>query len=98
MSIKTSPSKNEARSYSHLYAASLICKICKENRVIELCHIVPVKLNGSGSPFNLLCLCPTHHKLFDNGKLSQSEFESVRDKVHMALKFWSLNEHYAMAA
>lgn len=96
--VKGNSSRMEAQWYSKLYGAALKCKVCSEKRAVELCHIIPVKSNGSGSPFNLLCLCPTHHKLFDDGKLSESEFESVRDKFHLALKYWSLNERYAMAA
>ena len=90
-SKKYRDSINEAISLKQKYAHLLKCTVCKEDRVIELCHIVPVKLDGDGSPFNLLVLCPTHHKLFDDAKLHEHEYEMLRDKIHLGLKYHCLN-------
>ena len=85
----------EARHLKRMYGHLLHCAICKENRAIELCHIVPVRMNGDGSVFNLLVLCPTHHKLFDDGLFTSIEVELVREKVTNALKYHSLNMRIA---
>jgi len=53
------------------------CEICGENRVTDKCHIIPRKLGGPDKPDNLLCLCPTHHRLFDRFMLSRAEFAAI---------------------
>lgn len=53
------------------------CALCSEIRVLELAHILPACDGGSAVDSNLLSLCPTHHKLFDTGKLNQEESEDL---------------------
>lgn len=81
----------EARNLKRMYGDLLHCSICGEDRAIELCHIVPVRMNGDGSVFNLLVLCPTHHKVYDDSLLSDMEVALIRDKVVLGLKYHCLN-------
>lgn len=53
------------------------CEICGENRVIDICHIVPRRVNGTGKIDNVLFLCPTHHRLFDACMLSKEEWDKI---------------------
>ena len=62
----------------------LSCNICKEDRAIEFCHVIPVVDGGDSSVYNLLVLCPTHHTIFDYKKLSDVEYDMIRDKVEIA--------------
>lgn len=53
------------------------CEICEENRVIDVCHIIPKRLNGTQDIDNVLFLCPTHHRLFDACMLTKEEWKKV---------------------
>jgi hypothetical protein len=53
------------------------CQICGENRVTDLCHIVPKVLGGSRKIDNVLLLCPTHHALVDRGMLTREEWDRI---------------------
>lgn len=61
------------------------CEICGENRATEGCHIVPDALGGHGTYDNLLILCPTHHKLFDNAMLTIGEWDKINWKRKPAI-------------
>ena len=74
------------------------CVICGENRIVDKCHIIPREHSGSSSMDNLILLCPTHHFLFDHGRLSKDEFMKidVKDKLNDAREYFStvrLKEH-----
>lgn len=53
------------------------CEICGERRTVNLCHIIPREHGGSGHEDNLIYLCPTHHFLFDQARLSKDEFDKI---------------------
>ncbi|MGB2578198.1 hypothetical protein AAIR98_000890 [Elusimicrobium simillimum] len=53
------------------------CEICKENRVIDICHIIPRRLGGTASLENTFFLCPSHHRLFDRGMLTVDEISKL---------------------
>lgn len=65
----------------------LRCQICNEDRCIEFCHIYPVNEGGDSSVYNLLVLCPNHHYLFDNKRLTDKEYESIKPRVELAFKY-----------
>lgn len=51
------------------------CQICRKyvlmsdgSKYVEAAHITPKNENGVEKPFNILILCPNHHKEFDLGK------------------------------
>ena len=44
---------------------------CRTLVVLDLHHIVPVRLGGPSTAENLLALCPTCHALFERGKIGQ---------------------------
>jgi len=53
------------------------CEICGENRVIDACHIIPRRAQGSRAYDNILFLCPTHHRLLDACMLSREEWGKI---------------------
>jgi predicted restriction endonuclease len=48
------------------------CQVCShgDSTTTQLCHIKPLFSGGVIDPTNLICLCPNHHILFDQGKFS----------------------------
>lgn len=57
------------------------CCICGFDRIVELAHIIPASKGGPLSIENTLPLCPNHHHLFDNRKLTESELLIVTKKI-----------------
>jgi hypothetical protein len=53
------------------------CEICGEKRTINICHIIPRENGGHDSEDNYCYLCPTHHFLFDQARLSKIEFDKI---------------------
>ena len=53
------------------------CIICQEKRGTNRCHIIPREKSGANSEDNMIYLCPTHHFLFDQRKLSHEEFNKI---------------------
>lgn len=53
------------------------CLICGEDRFTEDAHFPNAKSNGGAKTIRL---CPTHHKLLDNGRLSDWEFDTIWKK------------------
>lgn len=49
------------------------CIVCGETRVVDSAHLIPYHEGGDNSPFNIIGLCPTHHRLFDSYQLSEDE-------------------------
>jgi predicted restriction endonuclease len=50
----------------------MVCKVCGESRVIDICHIKPISqfsedtnIEEINNPDNLIALCPTHHRILD---------------------------------
>jgi len=62
------------------------CAICREDRYVELAHIIPQADGGSGEPWNILSLCPNHHRYFDKGLLRPDEIDCIREKCLLALE------------
>ena len=65
------------------------CEICGELRTLDLAHIIarngsPVRWYDRAEKDNLLTLCPTHHRLFDENKLSEGEYAKIAEKVPKA--------------
>lgn len=59
------------------------CCICGFNRIVELAHIVPASKGGPLSYDNTLPLCPNHHHLFDNKKLTDSELSFIKIQLEI---------------
>lgn len=53
------------------------CFICGFDRVIELCHIISSKDDGTIHPDNIVTLCPNHHTLMDRGLLTKEEDDMI---------------------
>jgi len=52
------------------------CIICGEKRHSDQAHFPRRKRKGDGGK-ETIPLCPTHHKLLENGRLSKLEFEKM---------------------
>lgn len=53
------------------------CLICDEDREPQEAHFPRRKRNGGAQT---IPLCPTHHRLIDNGRISREEMEKVWKK------------------
>lgn len=77
--------ENGGKSYSSLVKELKkeykYCLICNFNRIIEIAHIIPASKGGLLTKENTLGLCPNHHYLFDNKKLTIEEAEKLKNKV-----------------
>lgn len=60
------------------------CEICGFTRALDTAHIIPAAKGGSYEEYNLLVLCPNHHRLFDQNKLDTTEYSKIKDKVEKA--------------
>ncbi len=74
------------------------CVICGEDRFTEEAHFPKRKSKGGDKT---IFLCPTHHKLLDNGRLSEWEFVTIwkkefNDKAHTFEEFikWANGQGY----
>lgn len=66
--------EKQARSREKSYGP---CEICGENRISDFCHIVPRSEGGPNDERNYVYLCPNHHHLFDNNRLSEKEWGKI---------------------
>jgi len=62
------------------------CMICGEHRIVEWCHIIPRRKGGVSEPWNILYLCPTHHRLLDIARnlFIPAEWQRIAPQVEMA--------------
>ncbi len=65
------------------------CKICGENRQIDICHMksieefsISAKISKINGPKNIVVLCPLHHRIFDQNK---KFVERIVDSDHFSL-------------
>lgn len=54
------------------------CEVCGEVRAVNICHIIAREMGGRDQEDNYLFLCPTHHFLFDEARLTRAELEHVQ--------------------
>jgi hypothetical protein len=66
-----------------------VCAICGFDRFIERAHIVPARFGGPVAEFNILPLCPNHHRLFDHNLLTLEEFRLIEPMVRNAIQMRS---------
>ena len=57
------------------------CEICNFDRIVEVAHIIPASNGGDLSEDNTVGLCPNHHYLFDSDKLTEEEYNKIKQKV-----------------
>ncbi len=53
------------------------CAICRYDRFVEVCRILPGITGGIYALNNVVFLCPTHHRLFDRHLLNQEEIDKL---------------------
>jgi predicted restriction endonuclease len=53
------------------------CEICGWDRNIERAHILPAHKGWKLSKFNVILLCPNHHRAFDSGQLTTDELHKL---------------------
>ena len=61
------------------------CAICEETRVVDWAHILPARDGWRAVKSNLVELCPTHHRCYDNNLLTQTEIE-ILDTIYLYLR------------
>ena len=72
-----SPSAGEKKVRSPGKGLCEPCLVCGENRISEGAHFpTPARHGGT----DMIPLCPTHHRLLDNGILSMSEWNEIKKK------------------
>lgn len=64
------------------YVYGIGCVICGEKRVVDAAHLVPRKGGGWGMISNIIPMCPTHHRCYDSGLLSDSENDKLVDFLY----------------
>lgn len=57
------------------------CHICGFSRIVEMAHIKPAHQGGTYDLDNIIGLCPNHHHLFDNKRLTEEEAILLKDRV-----------------
>jgi hypothetical protein len=74
------------------YVYEVGCVICKENRVMDAAHFVASRHGGYGTIDNIIPLCPTHHRLYDNGKLNEEELDKFIE--FLFIKYPNLSQDF----
>ena len=72
-----SPSAGKEKQRSRGAGIREACEICQEDRFTEQAHFPERKVFGGTVTISL---CPTHHRLLDNGIISFSELESLIER------------------
>lgn len=67
--------KKNAQSRARKYHP---CEICGEARISHYCHIIPRSDGGPSDLSNYIYLCPLHHHLFDDNRLSKKEWDCIK--------------------
>ena len=62
------------------------CLICGFRRFVEKAHVIPARKGGPRRVWNIVPLCPNHHKLYDRNKLTTAESRKLRKAVRVASK------------
>ena len=77
------------------YFKNSFCVICGTNRNIHIHHIIPFRLTQDNSVQNLVPLCSSHHKIFEN--LSRPLFENTDnyDIIQYVLKNVLVERYFA---
>jgi hypothetical protein len=66
-----------------------VCEICGWDRFIEITHIVPRSKGGTYDEFNVMFLCPNHHRLYENDLLNKNELSIIKDRIEKARSYFS---------
>lgn len=77
--VDTENFEKKQRSYYELDYGP--CEICGEDRITHECHIIPRSEGGPNHRDNFVTLCPLHHHLFDNHRLNQEEWKTLRTSI-----------------
>ncbi|NDD83955.1 HNH endonuclease [bacterium] len=74
--------KNSSRpKLAYKFKKNKVCEMCGFERALDAAHIIPHIKGGTMEDDNLLALCPNHHRLFDNKKLTLEEAQKISYKV-----------------
>lgn len=71
------------------------CFFCDEDRWLDRCHLIPRRftrdLRGDHDCLHdVLLMCPTHHRLFDNHKMNETEKSKIKPYVDMSVQFLNI--------
>lgn len=68
------------------------CAVCGESRCTQLAHVTPRSIGGSV----MLPMCPTHHKAYDEGCLTEDELSSLSEAAWTRISPQAGGEIYRM--
>ena len=82
-------SKNRDKTRVHLKTwrkknKAPFCLICGEERAAEWAHLIPHSVGGPVAHWNLVPLCPTHHRCFDRSILTEAELSVLSHYIDTA--------------
>ena|SRR3990167_261883 len=106
-SVKTSRKKwiSKNRNKNRQYLATWrkkhrakFCLICGEDRICEWAHIIPISKKGPTTPWNLIPLCPTHHRCFDFNLLNEEEIKNILPFIQDANYQFKNSQHSGVLA
>jgi hypothetical protein len=62
------------------------CRVpgCRHDRFVEVHHIIHWSAHGPTDTWNLICLCPKHHRLHHQGRLGITGNADISDGVHFS--------------
>ncbi|MDR0884645.1 MAG: HNH endonuclease [Oscillospiraceae bacterium] len=66
------------------------CVLCQHDEVIHLHHIVKRSQGGLSIPKNLVCLCPTCHKIVHGTYEWRNQFPFEQETANDALRYYIL--------
>lgn len=75
--------KKQEKYFERNYDA---CEICGEKRITHQCHIIPSSDGGPYHRDNYFTLCPLHHHLFDNSRLTQDEWKILSELINTKME------------
>lgn len=62
----------------------LACVICGYDRYVESAHVIPKAQGGPREDWNLVPLCPNHHRLYDGGMFTKEEHSAMHPYTEVA--------------
>lgn len=62
----------------------LHCLICRFKRFVEGAHVISARSGAPRKDWNIVPLCPNHHRLYDNGLMTKQERKKLEPYIEKA--------------
>jgi hypothetical protein len=60
------------------------CVVCGYARIVEAAHVLPRAAGYPKEDWNMMALCPNHHRLYDGDRLEKEEIAKIEPYVEVA--------------